>query len=260
MTLKELYELIDKKIAPFSLAEEWDNSGLLCGDEGQQISVALIALDITPDTVRQAKALGAQAIVSHHPVIFHPLRTLPAGSTPYLLANAGIGAVCAHTNLDIAKGGVNDCLAAALGLLDIRPLCEGKACSDSLSLGRLGTLPEPMSPAELTELVKTALCPQGGIRYADGGKPISTVAVCGGAGGDLIWKARELGADAMVTSEISHHIFLDCIAASFTALDAGHFDTERVVLPPLLERLQRLAPEIKFIQATERGPVTLNPM
>ena len=114
-TVGEIYRFIDE-IAPFHTAMDFDNVGLLVGDEKQAVDRALVALDITPAVVEEASACGAQLIVSHHPVIFTPLRRLTAGSPPFLLAQKGISAICAHTNLDLAAGGVNTCLGEALGM------------------------------------------------------------------------------------------------------------------------------------------------
>lgn len=250
MTIAELYTLIDREIAPFSLAADWDNSGLLVGDPQAQVQTALLCLDITLPAIRQAQKAGAQVIVSHHPVIFHPLKNVLAGSPVYALIKAGIGAICAHTNLDLARGGVNDCLAEAIGLLDIRPLGE----EGPESLGRMGELPAALSADELAAHVGERLHPGGGVRFADGGRPIRRVAVCGGAGSDL-WESLPEGVDALLSSEFHHHEFLACQAAGLTALDAGHFDTEQVVLGPLGERLASLAPQVRFMLAQDAGPV-----
>lgn len=113
------------EFAPVSFAEEWDNVGLLCGDAAQPVTTALVALDITADVAKQAAQVGAQLVVSHHPVIFHPLHAVTAkgpGGVVLRLAAAGVSAICMHTNLDICTGGVNDALAAALGFTETRVL------------------------------------------------------------------------------------------------------------------------------------------
>ena len=255
MRIQELYELIDRQIAPFSLAEEWDNSGFLVGDGQAQVDTALICLDITLPMIAKAQQMGAQLIISHHPVIFHPLKRVLAGTPVYALVRAGIGAICAHTNLDLAVGGVNDCLAQALGLQDICPLKQNpENALDSEGLGRVGELQRPLGAGDFAALVSERLSPPGGVRYADGGRPIRRVAVCGGAGGSLF---RALGpdVDALLTSEIKHDVFLDCIARGLTAVDAGHYDTERVVLSPLCARLSQLVPQVRFFCAQEESPV-----
>lgn len=121
VTTGDITRFIDS-FAPFSTAMDFDNVGLLVGGSEASVTRALVALDITPPVVEEAKRLKAQLIVSHHPVIFHPLKRLEEESVPYQLARAGIAALCAHTNLDMAQGGVNTCLAKAIGLQSIKPL------------------------------------------------------------------------------------------------------------------------------------------
>ena len=120
-TIGDVYKAINE-IAPFSLAEDWDNVGLLIGSKDQQAARVLTALDATDAVIDEAAQWGAQLIVTHHPVIFSPLKAIPADSTVYRLIRQGIGVISAHTNLDIADGGVNDQLARLLGLTDLRPL------------------------------------------------------------------------------------------------------------------------------------------
>ncbi len=118
ITIGEIYDYIDG-FAPFSTALGFDNAGLLVGSRNDTVEKILVALDVTPAVIEEARQQGAQLIVSHHPVIFQPLRRLSRDSIPYRLAQAGIGAVCAHTNLDMAQGGVNDCLGETLGLKNL---------------------------------------------------------------------------------------------------------------------------------------------
>lgn len=117
----DIYSLIDE-IAPFHLAEEWDNAGLLLGGKGDPVTKALLALDATPEVVEEAEAIGADLLVTHHPVIFRPVKRIGSGELAYRLIRRGIGVISAHTNLDAAAGGVNDCLAQILGLEEVRPL------------------------------------------------------------------------------------------------------------------------------------------
>ena len=125
-TVSMLYGKLDE-LAPFRTQEKWDNSGLLAGDPDTEVTKALLVLDITPEAVEEAARLGAQLIISHHPVIFHPLKVLEPGTAPTLLARRGIAAICSHTCLD--KALVNDCLAVALGLEEVLPFAAGRARS-----------------------------------------------------------------------------------------------------------------------------------
>lgn len=254
MTLQELYALIDGQIAPFSSAQSYDNAGLLVGEKDAALCCVLVALDITQETIDEAKKTGAQAIVSHHPVIFEALRTVTDDSLPYRLIREGIGAICAHTNLDAAGEGVNDCLARALKLTDLMPLAENPAPGEPV-IGRVGRLPKALTAPQLVQRVKAALSPAGGVRYIDGGQIISRVAVCGGSGGSLYALAHRLGAQALVTADIKYDVFLSCRRLGLSALDAGHFDTEQVVLEPLCRRLTELAPEVRFVLSQTGSPV-----
>ena len=129
------------ELAPFDTQESWDNSGLLIGSADQAVTVAALALDITTETVQLAQQAGAQLLISHHPVIFHPIKRVQANDPVYALIAAGLTAVCAHTNLDAAQGGVNDCLAQLLGLQNV----ESLPLPSTQLLLRRGTLPNEMT-------------------------------------------------------------------------------------------------------------------
>lgn len=203
-------------LAPFATQESWDNSGLLVGDPGAEVKTALVVLDITAEAVREAREIGAELIISHHPVIFHPLRRLSADSVPFLLASNRIAAICAHTNLDRAAGGVNDLLATALGLSGVQSAPDG--------ICRIGTLPRPMSPEDFAAYVGGRLGTP--VRMREGDTLLERVAVCGGAGGDfLISLLQEGGAGAAVTGELKHHEWL-ALPSGVTVVEAGHYHTE----------------------------------
>ena len=223
-----LYEL-----APRALAADWDNVGLLVGRPDREVCKILVALDITESVADEAERMGADLIVAHHPVIFHPAKSVtdrdPAGRLLLRLVEAGLSAVCMHTNLDAARGGVNDALAAALGLEDAAPVSEG-------GIERIGTLPAALLLPEFLARVKAALSPNG-MRYADGGRPVRKVAVGGGACGDFLWEAAALGCDAFVTADLKYNHFLDAQALGLTVIDAGHFPTEDVVCSVLVRYL-----------------------
>ena len=242
ITVGDIYQEINH-FAPFSTAMDFDNPGLLVGDESQNVQRVMLALDITSWVVEEAENFRAELIVSHHPVIFHPLRSLGSNDIPYLLARKGIAAICAHTNLDMADGGVNTCLSHCLGLKQIKMLKEYK--QSGLPEGLIGETAQEYTPAEFAAMVKQVLgC--GGLKYVDGGRPIRTVALCSGAGGDLLFDAIHAGADAFVTADTKHHELLAAKESSITLVDAGHFCTEDVVIPAMIERLSRRFPEVTF--------------
>lgn len=225
--------------APRQLAESWDNVGHLVGDPDREVRRILVSLDITERVVQEAIDGGFDLIVSHHPVMnctWHPVQTLRTddrqGRILTKLTENRISAICMHTNLDAAEGGVNDVLAQKLGLEGLTPLTEEK-------IGRIGTLKCEMPLVEFTRFVIESLrC--NGLRYTDCGKPVRRVAVGGGACGDYIPQAIAAGCDTFVTSDLRYHDFLD--TTELHLIDAGHFPTEDVICEPLVTYLQRAFP------------------
>ena len=233
--------------APRELAESWDNVGLLVGDPEATVERVLVALDITPQVAEEALERGCQLIVAHHPVMncaWHPVQTVRAddrqGRTLTALLRGGVAAICMHTNLDAAEGGVNDILAEKLGLTQPEMLTEEK-------IGRIGTLKCEIPLVEFTHFVIESLgC--NGLRYTDCGKPVHRVAVGGGACGDYISQAIAAGCDTFVTSDLRYHDFLDTTALNL--IDAGHFPPEDVICVPLVEYLQGAFPAATVIKTT----------
>lgn len=248
MLVQDIYNFIDE-LAPFSYAMSFDNSGLLLGDRQNPVKKILVTLDCTFPAVEKAIEEGADLIVAHHPVIFDPIKNVLAGSVVHKALTAGISVICAHTNLDLARGGVNDCLAKALGLGCLEGLspipCRRGGEEVTEYLGRISFLKEAMTPDDFAAYVKEKL--SASVRYAAGSRPVQRVAVCGGSGADCLEDAIAAGADALVTSEVKHHIFLQAQQAGITLVDAGHFHTEDVVIEPLAERLRWQFPEIPVI-------------
>lgn len=232
MTVQDILTFLNGR-APFATAEEWDNVGLLVGDTDAPVNRVLVALDTTDGALATAKALDADLILTHHPVIFAPLKRLDSNGLPYRLASAGIGLVAAHTNLDKATDGVNDALAARFGLENITVAADG--------MTRLGTLPDATDPATFAKQVATAL--DTGVRVAAGDTPIRTVAVCGGSGGDFLPDLVDV-ADAFVTGEVKHHHWLQAVAEGITLIEAGHYATEVPVVDTLCHWLQEAFPTL----------------
>ena len=229
-TVKNIYDFIDS-IAPFEKQCEWDNSGLLIGNPCREISKIGVVLDITPDAVKYAAERGVELIVSHHPVIFRPVKSFLDGDVSYMLAANGISAICAHTSLDCANGGVNDVLAETLGFKNPVPLTE----SGEAAMIRKVVIDETEADA-LAMLVADRL--STGVQLADCGKTIDTVALCGGAGGDFIHAVAESGCDAYITGEAKHHEFLAAKELGVTLIAAGHFETENPVVAVLADKIR----------------------
>lgn len=226
------------ELAPFDAAAEWDSVGLLVGDAGADVERVLLALDITPSVIEEARSKNASLIISHHPVIFEPLRALTPDDPAYLLAKYDIAALCLHTNLDRAEAGVNTALAKAIGLKKTTLCPDDYLC--------VGETEKEYTADEFAALIKGRLNAPS-VRYT-GGK-VSRVAVSSGGGGEGVELYRKYGFDAFVTGELKHHHYLYAASHGIAAFDAGHFSTEDVVIEPLRKQLSDRFHDIAFIKS-----------
>lgn len=245
ITAKELEALVGE-IAPYELAEEWDNVGLLAGREGREISRVLVALDVTRETLLEAKALGAQAIVTHHPMMFHARKRLTdadrEGRLLLELAREDIALIAAHTNLDAAPGGVNDTLMRAMGCGNIR----GEGCV------RAGDLPQGTTLGTLARRAQDAL--HAAVRvYGAPDMSLRVLGCCSGAGGSELAEARALGADCFITGEIRHHEALDAVDSGVCVIEAGHYETENPVCEVLCTALQKKLDALQYTVTVYRS-------
>lgn len=238
-----------ESLAPRFMKMDWDNVGLLCGSRNQSVSKILVALDPFEGVCREAADWGADLIVTHHPLIFKALNAITdetsIGRSIRLLCCQNISAINAHTNLDCAPGGVNDRLAAALGLSEIQVIDPMGTDEKGLEWGllRKGTVMEqPLS--DFLPTIKAALGCEG-LRYVDGGKPVRKVAVGGGACASELMDAVRAGCDTFVTSDIKYNQFWDAKDLGINLIDAGHFYTENPVTAYLAEQIRAAFPEIQ---------------
>ena len=252
-TVREIEQALFE-LAPREGAMDWDNVGHLLGDPDSQVSRVLVALDITEDVADEALAHGCELIVAHHPVMncrWLPVQSVrsdtPQGHLLLKLLRNGVSAICMHTNLDVAWGGVNDILAEKLKLVDPGPLCDN-------GLGRVGRLEEPMDLADFARFVSRSLgC--NGVRYAGAGKPVCRVAVGGGACGDFEDDAIRTGCDTFVTADLSYHQFLDAKGKGINLIDAGHFPTEDPVCEKLVQYVSDRFQELAVTKSTSHREV-----
>ena len=241
----EIYEYL-KELAPLELQMDFDNSGFQLGRLDAEVNKALLALDVTEEVVGEAIELGAQLIISHHPLIFSKLRSIM--DTKLLrLAENRIAVISMHTNLDIAAGGVNDVLITLLGARADGPL-------DPDNCGRVGELPEAQQFDSFLRFCKTALDSKG-LRYYDAGRPVKRLAVMGGSGGDYIGCAVEKGCDTYVTADIKYHQFLEAKELGINLIDGDHFCTENPVILSLCEKLRHEFPDVCFTVSASHGQV-----
>lgn len=235
MTVRELYAFLEERI-PRSLSCEWDNDGLMvCANDKAEVRRVLVALDITAAVAEQAIREGYDLIVSHHPLIFHPIKAVAVGETitnkVIRLLISGVSAMSFHTRLDAVEGGVNDVLANAVGLCDVTPF--GK---DGEEIGRIGNLPQPMTLKNFAALVKDAT----GAKYvqiSDAGKPVFRVAVLGGGGAGESGAAAAAGADTYLTADLRHDQLTEAPERGMNLVQGGHFFTENLVCDRIRELL-----------------------
>ncbi len=257
LPLKKLLTILDS-VAPFSLAEPWDNVGLMVGDPDQPVTGILIALDPTEAVLAEALSRKCNTIVTHHPLLFQALKKIDRSTpTGRLLATAlsqDLAIVACHTNLDLIADGVSQALALRLGLTATQPLREKICPAGPCGFGAIGQLAAPLSgPAFIDHCLQSLALP--GLQLA-GPLPatIRRVALCGGSGSDLAETAFALGADIYLTAEVKHSTARWAEAAGRCLLDAGHYATEKFAVPLLAELLARacrqegLAPPIETVR------------
>ncbi len=235
MTVKELYAFLEEKM-PRALSCDWDNDGLMvCPDDAKEVRRVLVALDITAAVAEHAIKEGYDLVISHHPLIFHPIKAVCPGDVTVnkviRLLTSGVSAMSFHTRLDAVEGGVNDVLASAIGLCDVTPF--GK---DGEEIGRIGTLPAPMSLRDFAELVKAATGAKQ-VQISDGGKPVSRVAVLGGGGAGESGAAAAAGADTYLTGDLRHDQLTEAPERGMNLVQGGHFFTENLVCERIREML-----------------------
>ncbi len=251
ITVKDIYNYINQ-FAPFGTQEKWDNSGFLIGDAAQEVSGVLISLDISVSALQKAGECGCNLIFSHHPVIFQPIRNLYAGSVVYQLAQKQIAAICCHTPLDIAPGGIND--------LIIRKLREEIALEEEMlpieadGLGRIVTLKQACSLPEFAGIAKKALACEV-VRYsAKYQEKIKKIAVCSGSGASML---EDLAGrcNCFLTGDVKHDRWYKAEELRIALLDCGHYHTEVIMIPYVAALLREAFPELNIIEFAEGNPV-----
>ena len=253
VTVNDVYSFL-KSIAPLEMAFKDDNVGFLVGSSTASVTKILVALDITSDVIDEALNVGAELIVSHHPVYFTIDKITDetmSGKKIIDMISGGISAICMHTNLDSAKDGVNDALAAAAGIVSdehFEPLSDGRTLpsGEIVSFGRIGHLAEPCKIADYLVQMKKNLN-TGGIRYHDAGRDVCRVSVAAGSGGDLLDYAYKDGCDTFVTGEVKYSHFLLAKEYGINLVEGDHFCTENLVIPVVAGKLNSEFPHVKTL-------------
>jgi len=247
--VSEIRDFLNKKY-PFYMKLSFDNVGMLVGFCDKEVTRIVTALDITDEVIDEAIQFGAELIVSHHPLIFDSLKRVTdddyVGRRIIKMISNGISAICLHTNLDTADGGVNDALMEALGAKVTELAAPHGTHPDGTEYGitRVGCLDAPIDMQSFLIRTKQAL-KANGLRYHDSGKPVYKIGACGGAGGGDMEKAVSMGCDTYITADVKYDTFLWARQNGVNLIDADHFCTENVVVPVLYETLKSQFPEIE---------------
>jgi dinuclear metal center YbgI/SA1388 family protein len=264
--LQDVLDVLETAYPP-ALAEDWDTGiGLTCGDPSDPVATVVIAVDADAVTVEEAASAGAQLLLTHHPLLFRPVQSVAAptakGALVHRMIRAGVAHYAAHTNADAATGGVNDALAAALGLADLRPLVPHPPGALTGS-GRVGRLPRPLALGAFLDLVGGAIpATVGGVRAAgDPDLEVSSVALCGGAGDGFLDEARAAEVDVYLTSDLRHHVVAEFVARSGSpaVVEVAHWAGEWPWVPAASELLRSRLPGLRtVVSRTRTDPWTLH--
>lgn len=244
---------------PCAYAEEWDNVGLLVGDDEREVSKIFLALDLTEETLEQAIDFGAELIVTHHPMIFSGVKKINnhsfIGRRILKLVSNGIAYYAMHTNYDIlgmAKLSADYLMLQGQKVLAVTAEREGR----QEGLGRVGLLPREMTLGELAGLVKERLELPDVKVYGELGKKVKTAAVCTGSGKSLIPDVLKAKAQVYVTGDIDHHTGIDAVADGLSIIDAGHYGTEYIFAKAMKEELRQQFGQLEIEQARTKFPYT----
>lgn len=237
MTVNNVLKYLKEKY-PLDTACDFDNVGLLVGDGNATVNKAVVCLDCDIIAVNYAKSIGAELIITHHPVIFSGLKSILAGGVVYELVKSDISVISMHTNLDIAAGGVTERLCEAIGLTNVKEfiahdgfLIREAECSIT-------------SADKLAQHIKASL--GGAVKYADSGREIHRVLVCSGSGGNYLGDVIAGGYDALISADIKHNVFIDAVNSGVTVFDAGHYTSENIIVKPLCNELKVAFSGIEF--------------
>ncbi|WP_058486358.1 Nif3-like dinuclear metal center hexameric protein [Defluviitalea phaphyphila] len=244
---KKIIEELNK-LAPEYLAEEWDNVGLMIGDIDQEVNRVLIALDAIPEVIEEAIKEKVDLIITHHPFIFKPLKSITKndaiGQSIYSLIKNNIGVYSAHTNLDIAFGGTNDTLANLLELENISVLKE----IDNYGMGRIGNLKNACTLEEYAKFVKEKLKISNIRVVGNPTKVINIVALTTGSGISYIQEAVNKKADLFITGDVKFHDAQKAKELGIALIDAGHYGTENIIIPVIKKYLENINKEDKKLE------------
>ena len=263
MKIKDIISALER-FAPLPLQESYDNAGLQVGlTTAEEVSGALLCLDVTEDVIREAADLGCNLIVSHHPLLFRPLRQLTDKTQVErcvrLAVEQGITIYAAHTNLDNAEDGVNYRIAEKLGLVDVqmmqrRPVRVGER-SVTAGSGVIGYLTGPEDSLAFLQRIKDVFHVETLQHNELLQRPIQSVALCGGAGAFMLDEAIRMEADAFLTGEMSYHQFFGHEQEIQLAV-IGHYQSEQYTKEIFYNIISNLVPDLPlFMTSVDTNPI-----
>ena len=239
-----------EEFAPLGIQEDWDNSGLCIGSDEDEIESVLVGFDCTPELIDEAVACGAGLVITHHPLLFRGVKRIdgtdPVGAALVKAVRGGVAVYAAHTTADKVIGGVSGAMARKLGLRNVEILCREE---DGVGLGAVGDLPEPLSAEEALSRIKERFSLSVIRSSRPVREPVRRIALCGGAGADLIGDARRAGAQLFVTGDLSYHRF--AVPDGFMVADIGHFESEVEIVSILISWIRKKFPTFA-VRASER--------
>lgn len=259
MKVKELTDWLEEQYAP-SMAEDWDNVGLLVGDDTREVRHIFLALDLTEDTLAQAVDVQADMIITHHPMIFGGIKKINnhsfTGKRILSLIRHDIQYYAMHTNYDIL--GMAELSADYLKLTDREVLSvTSEESGKQEGFGRVGMLSEVMTLQEFGRFVKEELSLNDVKIYGNPEQEVCRAAICTGSGKSMISDVLSKGADVYVTGDIDHHTGIDAVAAGLAIVDAGHYGTEYIFMEAMQKKLSGEFPDLKITCAKVKSPYTI---
>ena len=259
MKVKELTDWLGGNF-PAAVAEDWDNVGLLTGDDESEVKHVFLALDLTEAVLDEAIRAGADMIVTHHPMIFSGIKKINnhsfTGRKIISLVRHGISYYAMHTNYDVL--GMADLSADYTKMHDTTVLSVTEEREGEVQgFGRVGKLPREMTLREYAQLVKESLKLNDVKVYGNLDSMVKCAAVCTGSGKSMIKDVIKAGADVYVTGDIDHHTGIDTVAQGLALIDAGHYGTEYIFMDAMKKELTQAFPELKISCAEVKSPYTI---
>ena len=256
-----------EEFAPPARQEPWDNTGWQINLCSGDISKVLVALEVTSEVIAEAKEVGAELILTHHPLLFSPVKVIDKNTVKgrYIaeLIKCGISVYSAHTSFDSAQYGMNDTLAELMGLINVSPyppIGNGNAWEQTSQIMRVGELESPTKFGDIIKIAETAFDMQRRLKVVgDPDRLIKRVAVCGGGGGDFIESMLGSEIDLYITSDVKHHEAQFAREGGLALIDGGHNGTEKHFVQVVSERLiHEFGDDITIIETSHSAdPFTL---